>query len=133
MPGNDDSDMNITTSKGEEGFWLTFVDYPVHDEWAHELYNYFMCGLQPGGFHTALLANDLHGAACRTHVSNNWRQIAEFMKWVGANAPSGSWGNHGNVERWIKEEDDHSRRIIHEAKGWKLTEKELMWKLVSEE
>ena len=129
----DDIPGDIKLKKGEEGFWLTFDLYPVHDEWAVELYNYFMMGWPPGSFHTACFANDLYRATCSSHPQNNWTDIRAFMKWVGANAPPGSWGNPGNVERWLKEEDAESRRIIHEAKGWKLPEDQLVWKIVSEE
>lgn len=124
-------DLKIKLAPATRGFFQTFELYPVHDEWQEELYNYFIKGWPPGSFHTALFANDLVQAAFRSHVANKWGAIREFMKWVYANAPEGSWNSFENVEDWLKLSDAQRRKIC-ENKGWMLTDEELTWKLLEE-
>ena len=113
------------------GFLATFELYPVNDEWRDEIHNYFIKGWPPGSFHTAVLANDLTGAVFKSHPMNEWKQIREFVKWVFANAPDGSWGSYENVDAWLKL-STATRRKICENIGWLVTEKELTWKIVSD-
>ena len=124
--------MSIKIKKGEEGFWSTFEMWPVTEDWRQELYNYFMCGFRPGSFHTSCYANDLMGAANHTHISNKWTYIVEFMKWLQEYAPAGSCGSYENVQSWL-ELDTEARNEILIAKGWKLTDKDLTWKIISED
>ena len=42
---------------------LNFDRYQVTEQSKESLYNYFVHGLEPGGFMTAVLCNDLYGAA----------------------------------------------------------------------
>lgn len=117
---------------GAEGFVQTFDLYPVTDEEAQELYNYFIHGYPPGSFHTAVYANDLWQAAFKSHPSNQWNTIQATAKWVYANAPAGSAGSYENIKNWTKLSEEERRKIC-EDRGWLLTEEELTWKLVSEE
>jgi len=84
------------------GFVETIERWGVHDEWAGELFNYFIIGLRPGSFHTSCFANDLIGAVQHSHISNHWESIQAMMKWVNEEAPRGSWGNYNIIDDWVK-------------------------------
>lgn len=113
------------------GFIESFHHWSVHDDWVQELYNYFIMGYPPGSFHTACFANDLYRASCTTHISNRWEDIAAMMKWLGANAPEFSWGNHTQVEKWLTMTQEE-RNIVLLKKGWIISDKEVTWKLLEE-
>ena len=115
----------------ESGFWETFSRWPLNDDWAMTLYGYFMHGLSPGSFLRAVIANDLAWAAERSHPSNNWTEIANMAKWLRHNAPAGSAGSFENVDAWLALSEEERDKILNEL-GWKLTDKQLSWKLVSE-
>ena len=126
--------MTIKIKKGEEGFSNTFQHYDenIPQEWQQELYNYYICGYSPGSFHTAVFANDLHDAACRSHVANRWSDICAFVRWILEFAPYESYGSRSAVKAWLKLSAEE-RREIAQKKRWVLPEAELVWKIVSEE
>lgn len=64
------------------------------------LRRYIEEGIPPGGFLTAVLANDLAGAVGRAdHV--NIRRIPEIVKWIYNEAPHTCWGSYDKVNEWI--------------------------------
>ena len=123
---------NIRDNRRIRGFWDTFQLYPVTQEWAEELHNYFIMGYLSGSFHQACFANDLYGAACRTHISNRWENIVAMMKWINEYAPAGSWGSYENVATWLAKSEEERKKICIN-KGWMLTDEEYTWARVSEE
>jgi hypothetical protein len=62
--------------------------------------NYWDHALEPGGFATAVLANDLLGAALRADAWNR-PELATIAEWVYHSAPSGSWGSYQTVDNWL--------------------------------
>jgi len=123
--------LNKKTLIRASGFIETFYTWPVNDEWKQELYNYIVLGYHPGSFHTSCFANDLLGAACSTHISNNWEDIAAMMKWINEYAPKGSWGTYNNVSDWLATTDKERYDICVEA-GFILTDEEVTWKMLEE-
>jgi len=117
--------------RGEEGFWRTFDHYAVPSEWQQELYNYIILGYHPGSFHTAMFENNLSRAVHTSHVANDWQSITGFMKWVMHIGPNECWGSRGKVQAWL-ELTKEQRRKICEEKRLVLTEKELMWEIMSD-
>jgi len=124
-------DIKHKLDRRTRGFFESFQLYPVTEEWADELYNYFIMGWPPGSFHTAVLANDLTQAAFKSHPMNEWKQIREFVKWVFANAPADSVGSYENVENWLAMSASKRKKICIN-RGWMLTDEELTWALVKE-
>lgn len=118
-------------NKRESGFWETFRNWPVNDDWAMTLYYYFMHGISPGSFFKAVLANDLMMAAERSHPANNWTEIMNISKWMRHNAPSISIGSFENVDAWLALSEEERDKILIRV-GWKLTDEQLSWKIVSE-
>jgi hypothetical protein len=66
------------------------------------LANYWMLGIHPGSFTTALLQGNLFRAvACADH--HNKQCLCEITQWVELNAPPGSFGSSLAVYRWLND------------------------------
>ena len=111
---------------GDEHFFTKFSYHEMPADWMQELYNHLVCGYPPGGFHTALFANDLHSAACKSHVANKWQWIVSTIKWLYEYAPDESFGNYELVKAWGKLTPE-KRRERCEAKRLLLPEQEVIW------
>lgn len=72
----------------------------VTDLMAETLQNYWNHGYEPGGFTTAVLCNDLFGAAARADHWNR-RNMAAIAEYIVNNAPYGSYGNAELVKDWL--------------------------------
>jgi hypothetical protein len=83
--------------------------------------NYLMHGLDPGGFLTAVLCNDLFLASGRADYHNRER-LAEIAQTVYLNMPGWSFGNQQLVKDWIKDKD--GRRSAYSLQK----EKEYTWR-----
>lgn len=73
----------------------------VTDLVVEALQNYWNHGYEPGGFTTAVLCNDLFGAAARADHWNR-RNLAAIVEYIANNAPYGSYGNPEIVKEWLK-------------------------------
>jgi len=64
---------------------------------------YWDLGLPPGSFATAVLANDLIGAAA---LADTWNrpELAHIIQWVVTHAPRGSWGSYEIVDSWLSQD-----------------------------
>lgn len=114
-------------------FWKSFHgDHSVFvsGESQRELYNYLVCGLPAGSFHTAIFAGDLMGAAERTNPLNTWSGITAMCKWIINTAPEQSWGSYENVQSWLALSKEERVRIL-EKKGLLTPEKEVAWNIIS--
>ena len=121
----------ILPIKVDSLFWESFYQYrDIPQEWQKELFNYIVLGYSPGGFHTAVFAGDLMGAASRTHVSNSWKAIVAMCAWLINEAPTQSWGSYKNVEIWLYLPRSTRIKILEE---WKLLtpEKEVAWNILA--
>lgn len=71
----------------------------------HGLECYFVHRIQPGGFLTAVLENDLHGA-CQRADGTSRTVLWELSAWLFNHAPGGSYGTPQRVRAWLNGEDD---------------------------
>jgi len=62
--------------------------------------NYVLRGWKPGGFVTAMLANDLKGA-CGAADSINKKYIWDICSYIYNNTPYQSQGSYQAVEDWL--------------------------------
>lgn len=62
--------------------------------------NYVKHGLEPGGFITAVLANDLMSALGRADTENR-QDIFEIAQYVYNKIPSGCHGSYEKVDKWL--------------------------------
>lgn len=65
---------------------------------------YWDHAISPGGFATAVLANDLLGAAAQADTWNR-PELAHIVQWVEYHAPRGSWGSYAVVDDWLGRND----------------------------
>jgi hypothetical protein len=88
--------------------------------------DYIISGLEPGGFLTAVLSNDLKGAV--THA-DRWNQnnLADTVKFIANCAPASCWGSREQMTKWL---DDFRKgvpmgpaiRRYKERKRWYLAQ-----------
>ena len=67
--------------------------------------DYFEQGLHPGGFLSAVLANDLVGAVNHADDTNK-DYISKYVLWLYWHAPgraSGAWGSYEAIDTWVAE------------------------------
>jgi len=64
------------------------------------LTRYVEKGFQPGGFLTAVLANDLFGAVGRADAENS-QALKAIVEFVYNQMPSNSWGSREAVQDWL--------------------------------
>lgn len=102
---------------------FSYLDIPLHAQ--DTLENYLLRGWSPGGFLTAVLANDLM-RACTSCDPTNRQSLVDIAKWVQHRAPTGSWGNYDTVDAWI---NDVGQRRTRYADAM---EKQAVWKVLSE-
>ena len=82
---------------------------------ARTLEHYLMRGFAPGGFTTAVLANDLFGAVARADHWNK-KAIAEIAQTVAYLCPDHAVGSYEAVEAWCADEDGRRSKYV----TWKL-------------
>jgi hypothetical protein len=87
--------------------------------------NYLIHGWSPGGFTTALLANDLYRAAGSAHPAV-LPALKEIVTWVVNVIPRESYGSEQAVYDWMHDVDQ--RRTIFADR----VEKKMMWRLLNE-
>lgn len=85
------------------------------------LENYLMYGIEPGGFLTSVLSNDLYTAVGRAD-SENRQILPEIVQAIVWNMPALSHGSPGKVVDWIKDVDGRRSEYA------RLKEKEFTWK-----
>ena len=110
------------------GKYIKFSDDPLCDDLSdlmqEGIENYLCHGLSPGGFLTAVLANDLMSAASRADHWNKTR-IVPIAKWILHNAPAASFGSYEKVNSWCKDVD-------YQRSSWfDPIEKKFMWEILT--
>ena len=83
---------------------LNFDNYRLTEQSKESLYNYFVHGLEPGGFMTSVLCNDLYGAAGRADFVNI-DLLGEYAKWLVNHAPYQSYGSPELVKGWLNKNE----------------------------
>ena len=62
---------------------------------------YYENGIAPGSFLEALINNDLKETFGRAD-DTNIKRIRSYIMWFYNEAPAGSWGYDGAVDKWIE-------------------------------
>lgn len=76
-------------------------DYPIDDAtWRDSMELWVLYGLPPGSFLEAVLANDLTGAALKTHPMNRWQTIVGLVKWLHHCSPKECHGSYEQLKKW---------------------------------
>ena len=79
---------------------LDFSRSKMTEDSKQSLYNYFVYGLEPGGFMMAVLSNNLYGAVARADFVNI-NLLGEYARWLINYAPDGSHGDIDTVKGWL--------------------------------
>lgn len=88
----------------------TFQEYHVPQEIAQSVYDYLVNGFHPGGFYSAVMANDFVGAMMRSHPLNDIPSLKHLSTWMGNNLQHGiAWGSRQAVENWLSLTDDERK------------------------
>jgi len=122
-------------TKVDSVFWESFTPdrgLSVPEEWEQELHNYLVLGYSPGSFHLSVFANDLFGAAVRSHPANTWPAIMAMCRWMINNAPIQSFGSYEKVQNWLQLTKEERRKILEE-KRLLTPEKEVVWNILRKE
>jgi len=95
---------------------------PEHDR--EPLENYFFEGWSPGGYLTALLANDaMRATGCAD--AENKKHMWSVLYWIVTAAPKGSYGDYASVEAWSNDVDGRRTEWADKIK------KKFMWDTLS--
>lgn len=92
---------------------------PQHTREALE--RYFLYGLEPGGFLTAMLTNNLYGAVGSAD-HQNIQVIPDIIKWLLTKAPVGSYGSAEAMRSWIKDSNGYRKLYTEQV------EKGFVWR-----
>lgn len=90
------------------------------------LENYLCHGLNPGGFLTAVLANEMYTAVAKADFWNKTR-LCYIVGWITTNAPSESYGSYERVKNWIADIDGIRSEYfdkLSKAKMWAILKDE---------
>lgn len=104
----------------------TMERWHVAKDFSDPIYNYLVYGYEPGGFFTAVLANDWMGAIQRSHPSNTIEALKSISGWINECMPKQCWGNYDKVGKWVHATEEY-RRTILEKSGLIFNSKDETW------
>lgn len=78
--------------------WSQYPGVPEHTRGAIE--RYVFDRLEPGGFLTAVLCNNLMGAVGRAD-SENILALKDICQFIYNEVPSVAWGSEKNIAKWL--------------------------------
>jgi hypothetical protein len=81
---------------------LKMDEYGIPERMQGGIIRYYENGIPPGDFLSAVIDNDLSEAVARAD-DENVHLLKAYVMWFYNQAPSGSWGREGSVQRWISE------------------------------
>lgn len=94
----------------------TFSTYTVAKDYADPIINYLIYGFSPGGFFSAVLANDFSGAISHSHPANTIPALKDLNTWIlNHMVPGVMWGSYDNVNSWLAKTTDQRRAILVEC------------------
>lgn len=97
--------------------------FQFSEDFKESMVNYLIHGLGPGGFATAMLANDLERALYNADTHNRTVYWGIAI-WIREELPDHAWGSYQAVEDWCRDQD--GRRTAYMAE----LEKKYMWKIL---
>lgn len=96
-------------------FKVTLDEYAIPVEMQHAFWNYFMYGIEPGGFGMAILRNDFADAVVRAHPSLTAEHLRQIARWFyNTRLPADAYGSHEKIEAWVALSDERRREIMED-------------------
>ena len=83
----------------------------IHLDCQEAIFNYLVYGWEPGGFLTAVMANDLYRAATVSDIANvnNLAYVAKFVVYA---LPQACYGNYDQIKNWLQLTDQAREEIL---------------------
>jgi hypothetical protein len=78
-----------------------FRQFYIPERMMGGLTRYVDHGIEPGGFLTAVISNDLKEAVSRAD-DENLAKLPAYVAWLYNEAPRGCWGSRENMQRWME-------------------------------
>jgi hypothetical protein len=106
----------VLAKVSKDRLYQTFLQWDVPLEWAEIIERYLVNGFPPGGFFTALFANDAWGAIANSHPMNTISALKNLTGWIVNSGLEEAFGSYEIVQQWIKF-DANKRREVLERRG----------------
>ncbi len=87
--------------KDRDKFNATLNTYLIPDHMHGALWNYLHYGIEPGGFLSAVLQNDLTGAYSCADQKNTYA-MRDWVLLLYNEIPHGAWGSLGKFHNWMQ-------------------------------
>jgi hypothetical protein len=110
----------------------SFDQWHVPQEYSQHVYDYLVNGFDPGGFYTAVLANDFMSAVIRSHPNNQIDALKGLAGWIVTEMPTAAWGSFDQVRTWLKMSPE-DRRVVLEQANLIYTTRDEMWLILKNE
>jgi hypothetical protein len=110
----------------------SFDQWHVPQEYSQPVRDYLVNGFDPGGFYTAVLANDFMSAVIRSHPGNQIDALKGLAGWIATEMPTAAWGSYDRVQTWLTMTDE-DRRVVLEQAGLIYDTKTEVWLVLKNE
>ena len=110
----------------------SFSLWDVPQEYSQHVYDYLVNGFDPGGFYTAVLANDFMSAVIRSHPGNQIDTLKSLAGWISNTMPTAAWGSYDRVRTWLNLSVEY-RRVVLEQADLIYTTRDEMWLVLKNE
>lgn len=91
------------------------AQWQVPKSYAAVIYNYLVCGYDPGSFFTSVLANDFFGAMGHGHPGNDFLALKNLAAWIyNLKGENVFWGSYSIVKKWTKLSAESRREKLEE-------------------
>lgn len=124
--------MNVT-KYSRNRFMETLNKWDVPREYADRMFEYFVCGFEPGSFFTAVLANNFTAAMASSHPANSIPGLKNLAGWLRSTMTYGkAWGDYKTVKHWLAMSEDERRDVLVEHRLLYSEQQEIMLALKNE-
>ena len=93
----------------------SFSLWDVQQEYSQHVSDYLVNGRSPGGFYTAVLANDFMSAVIRSHPGNQIDALKGLAGWISNTMPTAAWGSYDRVQTWLRMSPDDRRMVLEQC------------------
>lgn len=102
--------------------WLDWGDYVISEQIKEGMENYVFYGIEPGGFLSAVICNDLSNAVRRADIHNRKDYaLYALIGFIDHKLPSGCWGSLQAFKDWMADVDGNRTEFFNryeKAKMW---------------
>jgi hypothetical protein len=123
--------MNITVYSRNR-LYETFTKWDVPRDFADPMANYLVYGYEPGGFFTALLANDFFAAIQSSHPASTVEALKCLVGWINDCMPPEAYSSYHRVGEWLHLREDRRRAVLEKYELIYTEQEEIMLALRDE-